>query len=130
MHLCANVLFSNLLPAGTLVRRNFSFQAGEKGLANRLYRRTVDALLGRRHPLMDFFFALGPLDPPERLRRIFSLARHSAVEVEAHPIVPEEFRFLTGEDIFRRTGDLPIARSFTLPRVPSAAPGIVERCGS
>ena len=31
MHLCANVLFRGLLPPGTLVRRNFSFQAGEKG---------------------------------------------------------------------------------------------------
>jgi hypothetical protein len=121
MHLCTNVLFSNLLPSGTLVRRNFSFQPGEKGLANRLYRRTVDALLGRRHALMDFFFSLAPVEPPERLRRIFSLAVESAVEVEAHPVEPEEFRFLTGGEVFRRTADVPIARSFTLPRLRAAA---------
>ena len=30
MHLCANVLVQNLLPWGTMVRRNFSFDRGEK----------------------------------------------------------------------------------------------------
>jgi hypothetical protein len=109
MHLCANVLLANLLPAGTIVRRNFSFERGEKSLYNRLYRRVVDRKLARRHRLTDFFFSLPPLEPPARLEKIFSLARQSVVEVETHPVNPQEYRFLTEGEIFRWTGDCPIA---------------------
>ena len=109
MHLCANVFLGGLLPPGTLVRRNFSFQAGEKSLWNRLYRRFVDGMLARRHRLVDFFFSLAPLEPPVRLQRIFSLAREFVVEVETHPVHPEEYRFLTGGEISRRAGDVRIA---------------------
>jgi len=116
MHLCANVVLQNLMPFGAVVRRNFSFQTDEKGLANRLYRRFVDRLLRRRHELMDFFFALPPLEPPHRLQRIFSLARQFAVEVETHPVDPEEYRFLTRGEVFRRTENLPIARRFAFTR--------------
>lgn len=122
MHLCANVVFGRLLPAGTVVRRNFSFQATEKGLANRMYRQFVDRILNRRHELVDFLFTLPPFDPPDRLQRIFSLARQFAVELEAHPVVPEEYRFLTGGEILRRTGDLPIARRFIVARRHSVQP--------
>lgn len=97
MHLCANVVLGNLLPLGSLVRRNFSFQAGEKCLGNRLYRRLIDRMLRRRNNLVDFLFALPPLEPPDRLERICSLARRFAVEVETHPVNPEEYRFLMGE---------------------------------
>src|SRR5437879_2954954 len=116
MHLCANVLLQSLIPLGTLVRRNFSFQVGEKGIANRLYRRLVDRMLQRQHKLMDFFFTLPPLEPPDRLQRIFSLARQSAVEIETHPVDSGEYQFLTGGEIFRRTADLPIARGFAVAR--------------
>lgn len=109
MHLCANVVLANLLPAGTIVRRNFSFERGEKSLYNRLYRRIVDRRLARRHRITDFFFSLPPLEPPARLQKIFSLARQSAVEVETHPVNPQEYRFLTEGEIFRWTGDCPIA---------------------
>jgi hypothetical protein len=114
MHLCANVLLGGLLPAGTLVRRNLSFQRGEKSLLNRLYRRGVDHILARHHRLADFLFLLPPLKPASRLQRIFSLARQFVVELETHPVNPEEYRFLTGGEIFRQAGDLPIARSFVI----------------
>jgi hypothetical protein len=114
MHLCANVVLAKLLPAGTIVRRNFSFQSGEKSLYNRLYRHVVDRMLARRHRLTDFFFSLPPLQPAERLRRIFSLARQSVVELETHPVNPEEYRFLAGGEIFRWTGDGAIAPCFTV----------------
>ncbi len=96
MHLCANVLLGRLLPAGTLVRRNFSFQPGEKSLGNRLYRRCMDGVLKRRHRLVDFFFSLAPVHPLDRLQRIASLARRFAVEVEAHPVNHDEYHFLAG----------------------------------
>jgi YdjC-like protein len=105
MHLCANVILPKLLPAGTLVRRNFSFDAGEKPAINRLYRRVVDGLLQRRHDLMDFFFTLGPLEPV-RLARIFERARRAAVEVETHPVEPLEYRFLMGDALFRGARDV------------------------
>jgi chitin disaccharide deacetylase len=112
MHLCANVLLAGLLPAGTRVRRNFSFAPGEKSVWNRMYRRAVDGLLGRRHRLTDFFFSLPPLQPAARLQRIFSLAERFVVEVETHPPNPEEYRFLAGGEILRFTGDLPIAAGY------------------
>jgi hypothetical protein len=46
---------------------------------------------------------------------VFGLARQSAVEVETHPVNPEEHRFLVGGEIRRWAGDLPIAPRFTLP---------------
>ena len=103
MHLCANVVLRGLLPAGTIVRRSFSFQRGEKSLVNILYRRVVDRMLARRHRLVDHFFSLAPLEPPIRLQRIFALARQGVVEVETHPVGHEEYRFLTDGEIFRRT---------------------------
>lgn len=114
MHLCSNVLLGKLLPAGTIVRRNFSFQPGEKSLYNRLYRRVVDRKLARRHRLTDYFFSLAPLDPPGRLQRIFSLARQSVVEVETHPVNADEYQFLMGDDILRWTEDRPIAHCFAV----------------
>jgi predicted glycoside hydrolase/deacetylase ChbG (UPF0249 family) len=115
MHLCANVLFRRLLPRGTLVRRNFSFQPGEKSLWNRLYRREVDRILARRHRLVDFFFSLPPLVPASRVRRMFALAGEFTVEVETHPVNEDEYRFLTRGDVFRWNGDVPLATRFTVP---------------
>jgi hypothetical protein len=114
MHLCANVLLGGLLPPGTVVRRNFSFQPGEKSLGNRLCRHVVDRILARRHRLTDLFFSLPPLSPPARLERIFSLARRFVVEIETHPLSPAEYRFLTEGGIFGLVGDRPIAPRFAV----------------
>jgi chitin disaccharide deacetylase len=117
MHLCANVMLQNLLPSGTVVRRNFSFQTGEKGFSNRMYRRLVDRALSRRHRLPDFLFALKPIEPRNRLLRIFSLARKFQVEVETHPINPEEYRFLTSGEIFRWAENVKFGSSRQLSHV-------------
>jgi len=95
MHLCANILFQKLLPAKTMVRRNFSFESGEKSLWNRLYRRLVDRMLARRHRITDYFFSLAPLQPETRLHRMCTLSRDYVVEVETHPVSRNEYRFLT-----------------------------------
>jgi chitin disaccharide deacetylase len=112
-HLCANVVYADLLPAGTLVRRNFSFAAGEKSWVNRLYRKAIDRRLARNHDLVDFLFSMKPLEPVSRLQRIFSIARHSLVELETHPVVPEEHRFLTSGEILPLLGDVKVALNFT-----------------
>ena len=113
-HLCANVLLGRLLPAGTIVRRNFTFRPGQKKLWNRLYRQGVDGILARRHRLTDCLFSLPPLDP-SRLQRIFNLARQSVLELETHPVNPDEYRFLMGGEILRQAGNLQIASGFAMP---------------
>jgi hypothetical protein len=113
MHLCANVLFDRLLPADTVVRRNFSFRPTEKSRINRWYRGNIDRVLAKRHRLTDHFFSLPPLEPQSRLDEIFLIARRSIVEVETHPVNPEEYRFLTSGEVLRRTDDLQIAKGFT-----------------
>jgi YdjC-like protein len=110
MHLCANVLLGRLLPAGTLVRRSFSFQPGEKSRANILYRRLVDHLLDRRHHLVDFFFSLAPLEPRHRLARILALARQYVVELEVHPVNADEYKFLSEGELLRQAADARMAR--------------------
>jgi predicted glycoside hydrolase/deacetylase ChbG (UPF0249 family) len=94
MHLCANMLAGALMPTGTVVRRNFSFRQGEKGLWNRFYRRTVDSFLVLRYRLTDYLFSLEPVNPPGRFEAIFSLARDYTVELETHPVNWEEYDFL------------------------------------
>jgi predicted glycoside hydrolase/deacetylase ChbG (UPF0249 family) len=116
MHLCANVLRQQLLPEGILVRRNFSFRPGEKSWLNRQYRGAIDRRLAKRHVLVDFLFPLLPIEPATHHERIFALAHHSVVEVETHPSNLDEYRFLTGEEVFRRAGGLPIAGFGGLPR--------------
>ena len=112
MHLSANVLVGGLLPGDTIVRRNFSFQPGEKGWSNRFYRQSLDRMLVRNHRVADFFFSLPPLDPANRLERIFALARRFVVEVETHPVNPEEYRFLAEGGMFQRFGDVSVASGF------------------
>lgn len=120
MHLCANVVLGKLMPAGTLVRRNFTFQVGEKGVINRLYRQFVDHLLQRRHILLDCLFNLAPLEHRDHVKRIFSLAQRLAVEVEVHPVNPEEYKFLMDGELFRLASDRPVA-----PRV-----AVVRSCAA
>jgi hypothetical protein len=116
MHLCANVLFGELMPAGAFVRRNFSFAPGEKSWVNRFYRKAIDRQLKRRHRLVDYLFSLTPVEPPDRLQRIMSLARHAVVELETHPVIPDEYRFLTTGEVFGKEGKLPSSFRFSVVR--------------
>src|SRR5439155_13655096 len=75
MHLCANLLLSNVIPAGMKTRRNFSFWPGEKSLLNRTYRLLVDRWLARRYQLPDYFFDLTQCIQQKRLDRVLALAK-------------------------------------------------------
>ena len=112
MHLSANVLLQGLLPRGMIVRRHFSYEPREKMFRNSVLRLFSCALLRRQYRVTDFFFSLPPFTPPVRIQRIFNLAQSFVVEVETHPINPEEYRFLTEGDILRWTNDCPPAPSF------------------
>jgi predicted glycoside hydrolase/deacetylase ChbG (UPF0249 family) len=96
MHLCANVILGNLIPAGVKLRRNFSFWPGEKGLLNRMYRRLIDGWLARKYRMPDYFFSLLQCIRHEKWDRVESLARSSTVELMTHPIVAAEAQILRG----------------------------------
>ncbi len=98
MHLCANLLLSNLIPAGMKIRRNFSFWPGEKSWFNRAYRALVDRWLARRYPLTDYFFDLTQCIQEKKLDRVAALARSSNVELMTHPIVRAEAEYLLSDE--------------------------------
>jgi chitin disaccharide deacetylase len=120
MHLCTNMLVADLLPRGVIVRRNFSFERGEKGFHNRLYRKLVDRVLGRRYRIADFLFSLAPIDLT-RLPRIASLAENQIVELETHPVKPAEHKFLAGGEIFRHLGSVRIASGYSVPAITTSS---------
>jgi len=99
MHLCANLLFSDLIPAGSTMRRNFSFWPSEKGALNRAYRRLIDAWLARKYRLPDYFFDLTQSIGEKKLDRVAALATSSNVELMTHPIMPLEVDFLMSDEM-------------------------------
>jgi predicted glycoside hydrolase/deacetylase ChbG (UPF0249 family) len=115
MHLCANVLRRQLIPAGVIVRRNFSFHRGEKNSINLLYRRRQDRKLARRHPVADFFFNLATCDSLG-LQEIARTALHASVEIEAHPAIRKEFDFLLGTELRNNLGTVAIAKTYDLSK--------------
>ena len=112
MHLCANVLIAGLIPHGTIVRRNFTFQPGEKSITNRMYRKIIDSILAARHRVADYLYSLPPLEPPARIERIFQLAKNYVVEVETHPIDPAEYHFLNSGRMLSQLGEIQVSRSY------------------
>jgi predicted glycoside hydrolase/deacetylase ChbG (UPF0249 family) len=97
MHLCANILLSNVIPAGMKMRRNFSFWPGEKSLLNRTYRSLIDRWLGRRYQLPDYFFDLTQCIQQKKFDRAVALTMSSNVELMTHPIVPIEEEYLMSD---------------------------------
>ena len=99
MHLCANMLVDVVIPRGSLVRRNLTFAPGEKGLLNRAYRRFVDACLGRRYVVTDYFFSLEHClsGRGQSVSRVADLAKVADVEIMTHPHRTGEFDYLAGE---------------------------------
>jgi hypothetical protein len=97
MHLSANMLLSDLIPAGMKVRRNFSFWLGEKSGLNRTYRALADRWLARKYRLSDYFFDLTQCIQEEKLDRVAALARSSNVELMTHPILQLESDYLMSD---------------------------------
>jgi predicted glycoside hydrolase/deacetylase ChbG (UPF0249 family) len=120
MHLCANVLLQRLLPVGTRVRRNLSFAAGEKSVANRAYRRCVDAALARRHRLTDYLFTLDALCGANRVEWAVRLARVHRVEIETHPAVSAEHAFLSSASMREWLSRIPLVSFADCVDTPTA----------
>ncbi len=97
MHLCGNMLLSNLIPSGVRVRRNFSFGPGEKNWFNRTYRILVDRWLARKYRLTDYFFDLTQSLRENKMERVTALAESRTVELMTHPVFSFESDYLTGD---------------------------------
>jgi chitin disaccharide deacetylase len=98
MHLCANVIVGNLIPAGMKMRRNYSFWPGEKGFLNRAYRKLIDDWLSRKYRMPDYFFSLFQCIQQSKWDRVGALARNSTVELMTHPVIATEAQFLRGRE--------------------------------
>jgi predicted glycoside hydrolase/deacetylase ChbG (UPF0249 family) len=98
MHLCANMLLTNMIPAGMKMRRNFSFWPGDKSLLNRTYRGLADRWLARRYRLPDYFFDLTQCIREKKLERVWALAKSNKVELMTHPVVQTESDYLMSDD--------------------------------
>jgi hypothetical protein len=96
MHLCTNALIDRIIPFGSCVRRNFSFEPGERGFVNRSYRRIVDGWLRRHYCCTDYFYSLEKAFNSGKLGKIIDLAGSANVEVMVHPEIKESFDFLNG----------------------------------
>lgn len=94
MHLCANVLLSRMIPMGARVRRTFTFERGERGSFNRLYRHILDIFISDQYVTGDCFFSILPIQNHERLQKIVNRAVSEKVEIEVHPENSEEMEFL------------------------------------
>jgi chitin disaccharide deacetylase len=96
-HLCVNMLFDEIIPRGSKVRRNFTFWPGEKGIVNRHYRALVDKWLARKYLMTDFFFSLKQCLEAQRLVPAADLAKMASVELMTHPIRPDEQTWLMSD---------------------------------
>jgi chitin disaccharide deacetylase len=113
MHLCANLLLSDMIPAGIRMRRSFSFWPGEKSWVNRVYRVLIDRWLQRRYRLPDYFFDLTQTIREKKMTRVVELAGSSKVELMTHPIIRTESDYLMG-DHFRTVLDRLNTASYAL----------------
>lgn len=107
MHLCMNVLFSNIIPSGSKVRRSFTFDQNQKSSFNRTYRALVDSRLSKRHKITDAFFALSSHLPLRMLTPVLHRAKTCAVELMVHPELSAERDALLSSEWTSLVGDVP-----------------------
>jgi chitin disaccharide deacetylase len=109
LHLCANMVLGNVIPVGSIVRRNYTYFRGDKPWLNRFYRKAMDAYLRLSHACTDYFFALPKKNQLERLPAILALADKSSVELMAHPEKAEDFSLLMSDEFVQMLGGIRLA---------------------
>ena len=97
MHLCANMLASNIIAKGSRLRGTFTFHPGEKNYFNLMYRHIIHTWISRRFVSTNSFFSIAPIHNYERLRNIIYRATKETVEIEVHPENDEEIEFLLSD---------------------------------
>ena len=106
-HLCMNMLVDHVMPFGLGVRRNFTFESGERGFINRTFRRLTDHWLTRHYYCTDAFYGIKPIGDDRRLARIVSRARNSVVEIMVHPALSDHYEYLMSEKFLDLICDVP-----------------------
>ncbi len=101
MHLCANLLLSNIIPKNSRVRGTFTFNRGEKSVFNLFYRDILNFWISRRYISPDCFFSIVPFQNHERLTHLVSLAEKKSIEIEVHPENAGEINFLLSDQCKR-----------------------------
>lgn len=97
VHLCANVLASNLITKGFRVRGTFTLNKREKNPINRLYRNILDTYVSKKFISTDSFFAIDHVINHSRLRDIFKRAENNKVEIVVHPENIKDLAFLLSD---------------------------------
>lgn len=98
MHLSTNGLWALRHFPGKRVRRNFTFDAGEKSFWNRCLRNLIDRLVNQRYSLTDRFYSLETVLNQGSLPKIVEASKRHVVELMTHPIYPEEGAFLLSSE--------------------------------
>ncbi|HEX4115589.1 MAG TPA: ChbG/HpnK family deacetylase [Solirubrobacteraceae bacterium] len=96
-HLSPTALFS--LPRGIPVRTGES-DIGRGIGPGTLLRGARHAMIARRHPTTDYFFAidrLGQLRSEQEIERLLAFAQRSSVEIMTHPDRNSDYRVLTSD---------------------------------
>lgn len=107
MHLSMNMIVASLIPAGSRVRRSFTFGRGEKNAPNRFYRARIDAWLLRRHVSTGAFYSLDPVSDAARRARIVGSAGRMDVELMAHPWMDDQLELLRGRPFLDLIASVP-----------------------
>jgi predicted glycoside hydrolase/deacetylase ChbG (UPF0249 family) len=97
MHLCANMLFDQVIPNGEKVRRSFSFLPERRGWMKNGYRWFAAKWIERRYRSAEFLFSLSDCIQFDGFGRIIQLARQANVELETHPEKTEELEWLLSD---------------------------------
>lgn len=98
MHLSANVLGQQLLPARSRMRGPFTFKAGEKSRVNRWYRGRLARRLRESYITPDCLYSIEPLTDFARLRHITQESMLRNIELEVHPEDAAQHQLLLSPD--------------------------------
>jgi predicted glycoside hydrolase/deacetylase ChbG (UPF0249 family) len=98
MHLCANMLASQMIHRGARVRQTFTVSAGERNPINVIYRQALGAWLSKRYLTTQGFFSIEPVGDCDRLRQIVNRAHNQTIEIEVHPENANEIDFLRSDE--------------------------------
>lgn len=111
MHLCTNMILGKMLPTNARIRRTFSFNSGEKGIFNLSYRDLLNWLISKKFISTDSLFSISPVQDIQRLHTFFVRAQTENVEIEVHPEIEEECKFLLSEQ-FKKLLDIALLSGF------------------
>jgi len=97
IHLCANLMFSTIIPRGMKIRRNVPFSKKEKNFVNWWWRSLIDKIIRDRFITTDFFLGLyGNVSESDVLAKL-NMVNNYNVEFMVHPGLPEEYNLILSD---------------------------------